>query len=286
MGIAVVRGLSVLSRLEQEQMAIDVEKISTPARKQYLGLGRRYLTAAVLAQLDKTLGAWRRHGPALVRHGFGMGDGQRMEALRPMLEAADDDRDETVSTRRSTGRSYAEAVRETRVVRRDARSALSTVKDALNERGDGDGVALVQAALDETSKIKGDESLLKHLKGLQKAMAHPGLAPELADRGGPEILADIERVIPELDALLRERAVQTPVTAASELRDILDGLGVVLTRAAYRAARLAARRLGQPSIEVEFRLTYLTPSRPGETTPAEPTEPAEPAKPAEPTTGI
>lgn len=76
---------------------------------------------------------------------------------------------------------------------------------------------------------------------------------------------------------MRQRAATPEISAVADERDIHDGIIVSLARAARNAGRAAARELGQPAIEVAFRLTHLTPRSardPERDTPDLPEDPA------------
>jgi hypothetical protein len=111
------------------------------------------------------------------------------------------------------------------------------------------------------------------LKLLRETLSLPEVTAITAGRGGPETMARLDTALNDLQEVATERAAPTPVTGASERRDILDGIVVTLARAAYAAACQAAHHLRQPSIAADFELVHLRPVRSsGAPRPAEPTE--------------
>jgi hypothetical protein len=144
--------------------------------------------------------------------------------------------------RKLTGKNYQSASRKARLARRSAITALQTT-------------------LEDTSALPGSEELPKQLQLLFDVLGQPVVAAAVADRGGPGIAGRLHVAREAVLAAQRERAGQTPVAAAAEERDILEGIVVVLARSANAAASVAARSLGQPSIALDFALTYLSPSR-------------------------
>lgn len=161
------------------------------------------------------------------------------------------------------------------------RTVLGTAWNLLLEQGDEENARMVQVALDDTKKIRDEAALSMQLETLHAMLQHPVVAPLVADRGGPEIAARIQSALDKLSSTSGDHAAQTPVTAAAEQQNILDGIVVTLTRRANAAAQVAAKRLGMPSIAAAFALTHLERTRRG-AAPEVPEEPAEPEAPAEP----
>jgi hypothetical protein len=82
----------------------------------------------------------------------------------------------------------------------------------------------------------------------------------------------------ELLACDYENAAHPEVAATAENRTLLCGIAITLVRSANAAARVAARRLGQPAIAVAFKLVHLEPPRRKRAAAAPPAD--EPAAPA------
>ncbi|HWN69084.1 MAG TPA: hypothetical protein VNM90_15705, partial [Haliangium sp.] len=172
--------------------------------------------------------------------------------------------------------------RDARTERRCIRSVLGLALDTLIEDGEQDAADRVEVALTQTSADPDDDqALLEQLDTLSAVFVDVLVAKAIQDRGGTEITTRLADAQAELMSSIRQRAARTEIPAVADERDILDGIIVLLARAARNAARVAARHLGQPAIEVAFRLTHLT--RPGSDPALDP--PALPAQPeTEPTT--
>jgi hypothetical protein len=117
------------------------------------------------------------------------------------------------------------------------------------------------------------------MKRLHGMVNEPVLAPIIAGRGGPGIITRLQTARDNLLLAIRDYAGNPDVSAVSEERNILDGIIVVNTRNAYAAARIAARRLGQPAIASAFKLVHLRKTR---NTPVEDVDPDEPGTEPEP----
>jgi hypothetical protein len=243
-------------------MPIDIPSLSPQSRGRYLVLGRRYTSADTLAQAHKTLLAHAKYGLLLVPFGFGMGDAQRLGEARDLLHACKVDRTQVVGDSHALRNTHVTARRKARNERRCARSVLELALDTLLESGDDDTANLVQVALKQTaSATVTDQELLEQLDVLDDVLDNAQVAEVIADRGGPAIVQRLGDVITGLTTSVRQRAAKPDLSAVADERDILDGIIVSLARAARNAARITARELGQPAIEVEFRLTHLR-SRP------------------------
>jgi hypothetical protein len=264
-------------------MAIDIATMSPQARERYLATGIRYATRRVLLQGDKTLQGLAKHAALLVDYGFALRDGERLSEACDRVRALVVGRAQADGSRKLTGEGYRSATRKARNARRSAITALSASVPELLEQGAEEVAQLVQTTLDATSHLPGEEALPKQLQMLLDVLTDPAVAETVADRGGPSIATRLELARADILKAMRERAGQTPVSAVAEERDLLEGIVVSLARSANAAARVAARSLGQPSIALDFELTYLDGSRnAGRAEPDTPTDPDVPSDPETP----
>jgi hypothetical protein len=267
---------------------IDIGVMAAQAREYYLSIGIRYPTQNVLLQGDKTRQGLVKHAAILVDYGFALRDGGRLIEACDRVQASVVGRAVASGNRKLTGKNYQSAARKARLARRSAISALTAAIPDLLEGGQEEAARLVQTTLEDTSALPGSEELPKQLQLLFDVLGHPVVAAAVADRGGPGISGRLHVAREAVLAAQRERAGQTPVSAAAEERDILEGIVVVLARSASKAAQVAARSLGQPSIALDFALTYLAPSRaagtedPDSDTPSDPDAPEDPETPETP----
>jgi hypothetical protein len=230
----------------------------------------------------------REHAPILVDYGFALRDGTRLIEACDRVRASVVGRAVAGGSRKLTGKNYRSAARNARLARRSAITALSATIPDLLEAGQEAVTQLVQTTLEATSALPGGEELPKQLQLLVDVLVHPVVAAAVADRGGPGIVKRLDDSRTAMLVALRERAGQSPVSAAAEERDILEGIVVSLARSANAAATIAARTLGQPSIALDFKLTYLDSSRnggaedPSSDTPSDPDAPEGPEAPETP----
>jgi hypothetical protein len=164
------------------------------------------------------------------------------------------------------------------------RGVLGTARNLLLEAGDEDSAQMVQIALDETSRLRDEAKLPMQLETLLAMLEHPVVAPLVVRRGGPEIAARIRETLDKLTGVSADAAAASPVMAAAEQQNILDGIVVTLVRSANAAAQVAAKRLGMPSIAAAFALTHLERARRG-SAPEEPAAPEAPGTPEAPEGG-
>ena len=267
-------------------MTLDIDSMAAAARAHYLAIGERYATPSVLAQADKSIRGLDLHAAALVPDGFGLGDGQRLIEGRALLYAKATGKSLAVGTRKVTTSLRGSARRRSRQERRSGRIVLGTARVLLLEQGDEDTALMLKVALDQTKTLPEDARLPVQLETLHAMLVHPAVVPLVESRGGVEIAARIQATLEKLSGASGAHAAQTPVTAAAEQQNILDGIVVSLARSANAAAQVAAKRLGMPSIAAAFSLTHLEPARrsaaPAPEAPEAPESPEAPAAPGEP----
>jgi hypothetical protein len=239
-------------------MSYDPSTLQPRARERYLGFGRQYTAEQVLAQAHQTLLAYEKYGPLLLPYGFPTEDAQQLGDATDGLHACKVDHTQVSSTRQVLSTKHKSTRRRARDVRRCIRSALKRVLDTLLEQNQHDEAHVVDAALSKTSKLSGkDQQLLEQLDTLDDVLAEPFVVQAMAKRGGPDIVARLQTVRKDLNQCMRLRAGNPDRGAVADDRDILGGIIVSITRAAYSAASVAARELGQPAIATAFKLTHL-----------------------------
>jgi hypothetical protein len=242
-------------------MTLDIGSMAAAARAHYLAIGERYATPSVLAQAEKSIRGLDLHAAALVPYGFGPDDGQRLIDGRAQLYAKVTGKSLAAGTRKFTSQLRGSARRRSRQERRSARIVLGTARILMLEQGDEETALMVQVALDQTQTLPDDARLPVQLETLHAMLVHPAVVPLVESRGGTEIAARIQATLDKLTGASGEHAAQSPVTAAAEQQNILDGIVVTLARSANAAAQVAAKRLGMPSIAAAFSLTHLEPAR-------------------------
>jgi hypothetical protein len=258
-------------------MAVDLESLAPRARERYLALGPRYPATAVLEQANATMLGLEHHGPALLLHGFGLADARRLRNVRDALLAYLTTRTQARAGRAASRSNHASARRNARQERRCARAVLELAVGDLLEAG-ADAWLVPHTALQQTRRLASNDALPVQMDTLYQALSHAAVAPVVAERGGAEIAQRLSDAREELLACNFENAAHPEVAATAENRNILCGIAITLVRSANAAARVAARRLGQPAIAVAFRLVHLEPPRKKRAAAAPPAEkPAPPA---------
>lgn len=251
-------------------MPFDIETLTADECLRYLSVGRRYATEDVLAQADKTRLGYNMYGHLLVVHGVGPDEGTLLVEVVDMLRESDGGHIQVTDARKFLSMTYEGAKRLAKDERINGRTLTSMCISPLNRANETELAQRATLVLQQTSRCDTDKQLIDQMKTLHDLLSVPALAPIIANRGGPTILAGLASARTTLLAAVQARAGKPEVTAASQRRDILDGVVVTLCRAARDASQVAARRLGQPAIAAAFKLDLLARSR--TSTPAEPVE--------------
>jgi hypothetical protein len=248
-------------------MIIELASLSPEAREHYRIRGERVTTSDAVAQAHKTMGAFRLFGVQVAEDGYGPEDHERLSDATDTLLERYTDRSEALDASKLSGITYHTARRGARQGRQSARTLFNTCIAPLRDTGKLQEVARIESLLKQTRAAPDDNALIDHLKRLHAMLNEPMLEPYVAGRGGASISARLQSSREAFMAAIRERAAHPDVAATSEDRNIIEGIIVVNCRNAYAAARIAARRLGQPAIANEFKLVYLRSST--RTTPVE-----------------
>jgi hypothetical protein len=259
-------------------MPVDVSTLPPESREVYLDLGRRVTTPNTLAQANKTIRAFTKFGAEVTLHGYGPDDDAHLSDTRDTLIDRFTDGSDAKGASKLAAGAYVTARRDAKDERQSVRTLLTGCVPRLRDAGNVVDAKRLQSLLEQTSRAPNDTALLDHMKRLHALLGEPVLEPLIVNRGGPDMLLRIERSRNSLLSAIRERGGNPEVSALSDERDILDGIIVTLTRNAARAARVAARRLGQPAIAQEFKLVYFRATRNGSVEDGgEPTLPGVPA---------
>jgi hypothetical protein len=246
-------------------MTLDLSTLSAKARAEYIRIGRQYGSTDTLAQANQTLTGLGKYAPELVRHGFSLGDGARLQGARDGLEEAGIGRHEKVGARKVTSHAYVDALAHGKAKREDARSILDNARRALSESDQSSAVAganVIKVALQQTRSAGADgDKLADQLDVLRTALGDANVLGEVSGRGGLDAGLDLQIAADALRDASKERAGAPGTPAETEQLDLLDGIIIGLARGARKAARAAARRLGTPALTADFELTKLYASR-------------------------
>jgi hypothetical protein len=263
-------------------MALNLDAMSPEARAHFLAIGERYATTNTLAQADKIMLGLVIYGEVLALYGFGAEDAEDVAEARDALRAQDTGNAQAASQRKTLAQNGDDAIRNARQRRVVATTILKNSQRVLRQRGNTSALAQVQSVLARTSLLGDDTQLPVHMQLLHATLMDPAVITVVAGRGGLEVAAELEIRLPAVQAALGDRNEHPPSTAASELRDVLDGIIVTLARNARAAARAAARALGQPAIAAAFELVHLDAPRTRRAAPDAPDAPDAPKAPEAP----
>lgn len=242
-------------------MAWSIDTLAPEAREHYLALGRRYTAKQVLEQVNKALTAYEMFAAELAEHGFGAEDGQALAEGHDALYAQIHLCTRVGIDRAVSKQAHVDARRAARQERRSVRLLLDIVLVRLRDGDDAETTLAVRSALSQTRRLRAPVDLLVHMETLHRVLIRPAVVSAIASRGGVTATRRLVEARAALNATTRENAGHPSVRAEAEQRELIEGMLVALVRSASEAARLAARRRGQPSIAEAFRLTYLAPWR-------------------------
>ena len=257
-------------------MPVNVSALSPESREVYLERGRRVTTPDALAQADKTIRAFLRWAAEVTANGYGPDDDTYLSDTRDTLLARFTDGSNAKDASKLAMVDYVKAQRDAKDDRQSVRTLLISCLTHLRDGGSLPDAKRVQTLLEQTSTAANDTALLDQLTRLYNMINEPVLVPLIVNRGGVDMIVRVQNSRESLLTAMRQRAGH-PVTALADERDILDGIIVTLTRTAYRAARVASRRLGLPAIASDFKLVHFRAHVGSSEDGAEPTPPDAPA---------
>lgn len=243
-------------------MSLDplVASMSESGREFLARIGRRFGSAEVLAQAERTLSAHEQYGAQVRLHGFSDADAQLLEAARDAAAAR------SRTQPKLTDAAYVHALEQAKHGRVRARSVLSSAYRRLRMIGGAQTQGLMLAinrVLTETSGPGGDDRVYAaELERLLETLSEPTLRELVADSGGAEAMSKATHALEtlrRLDAGLGSGQLDAACEPHPETleSDAIDGMIVELARTAQFAAMAAAREFGNRSIASEFRLRLL-----------------------------
>lgn len=257
-------------------MPLDITQIPAKARAALLRDGERFSSGDTLEQANRTLNAYNLHGPKLTAFGFAPEDATELTEARDALIAAGADRDTKRNNKRINTLALASAIQQGLQVRVRAHSIAAGARRALLRADNIAATQKIDATLQAQAQAPDQaEELAQHLDALRVLFADPDFSNASASRGGPQTAADLKAAAEALRHVMENKAEPKGTPAETETLDIIDGIIVSLARAAQKAAKAAARELGEPAIAEAFELTALynrspKAKAPGQTPPATP----------------
>ena len=247
-----------------EELNKFIEALPAEEKVRQIEVGQQFSSSDTLNQADKTLNALAIEGYAalLAAHGFGAKDTSRLVALRTALEAAGGRRDSAQTGKKTTNKTYQDALATAKKTRNKAVSILGTALDELRKVSSEEAKAArdtIAAVLTNTKSVGADaRSLAGQLEQFQSLLQDDKtVSNATADRGGPKLLEDLLKQSKDLRAVSPTKQTTRGTPQETERMDLLDGLIIELTRSARKASRSAANETGQEAIIAAFELDAL-----------------------------
>ncbi|MEI7893769.1 MAG: hypothetical protein WCI05_11790 [Myxococcales bacterium] len=248
-------------------MSFNLDNLPAAARVRYIKIGRLYGSEDTLKQANATLQALEQHGAKLTRHAFNAADAERLTEARDGLVASGVGREHKKVAKKTTSKTFVAALQGAKDARNTGRDVLDAGHDVLLESNAPEAEAVarsVQVVLQATSAAGDDvERLAQQLDAIRSELLRPEVAAVVKDREGPAAVTELEERAAALRAAAAVRPVERGTPAETEQLDLLDGIIVTLCRRARKAARGAAKRLGQDALASAFELRALSRGRTG-----------------------
>jgi polyhydroxyalkanoate synthesis regulator phasin len=246
-------------------MALDLTKYTGEEREQLVYVGRQYGSGDTLKQAEKTLLGLDKYGAQLKAQGFSASDTQRLQGARDALLAAGVSRDAVQGQKKVTNKSYDTAIKEGKIARESARSIIeNTLRDV---RGSADEeqrkcAQLIQTTLTQTGTAPEEATALStQLELLRAILEKEAIASFLKERGGVEGQEEVSSALKSLGGVELKGVALRGTPAETERLDLIDGIIIELVRSARKAAKVLAKKLGEPAIVAAFELDLLYASR-------------------------
>jgi len=239
-------------------MTLDLDSFSSDARAALVKVGKRFGSEDTLAQAEQTLTALAAHGVKLSDAGFNGEDTQDLTDAKQFLIDAGVGRESARAGKKETSKAYVDALKQGKATRLRALSVLGGARRGLLRAGAKEGVNAIDAVTTQVGTAADDATALAtQLDVMGKALARPDVAAATATRGGTKALTDLGTSAAALRAVSQDAAAVPGTPEHTQRLDLLDGIVVGLCRDARRAARTAAKELGDAALAKEFELTKL-----------------------------
>jgi len=255
----------------EENMAFDLSSVSPAARERATRVGAGFGTDQVTEQTEITLGASARRAAVLAKNGFRASHHARLTDLQALHTEARVARENARAGRKTTNTNLQDAMKNGKSARGRARTNLESARGDLEMTGTPEAMALVNkidGVLAVTSTAGADpEALRDQLMQLHGVFDDPKVQ-ELLEGEAASVQTELSTCATALEVASASHAYPPGTSAETDHLNFIEGLIVDLLRLARRAARSAARALGQPALAEEFELRALY--RSGSSTPKQP----------------
>jgi hypothetical protein len=253
-------------------MAVDPNRIAPVEKARLIRIGAGFGTADAQAQADITINAATEKLSLIRGHGFAEAKLVMLTEIRELSRTASVDREGARTDRKVTNAALLDATRAGKAARLRVRSNLEGARGDLAMFGGAaalPAVNAIDAALASTRTAGADAKALgEQLQQLHDLLAHATVRAAVGEEAGT-LETELATCVTALEVARSANASARGTRTETEWIDLLDGLLVELVRAARRAARSAAKALGQPALADEFELNALYAST-GRRTPSTP----------------
>lgn len=236
--------------------------VLTPeARVEAIDVGSQFNKDEVLSQISASQAAYARSGAELAQHGFTAEDAAELAELEDAVRSATDERTAANLTTRAERVAYRRLVTQAKGAVKNGISVLHNLAATVARKPDPanpTAAAQLSAALALAGPVgRSYARISDQLDMLLKAFTDIGIAKAGESRGGPEAKAKLEHARRELDAGRPANLASNGTPAETQAQNLLEGLAVQYLRAARKAARAAADRLGDPVLAQAYELQFL-----------------------------
>lgn len=235
--------------------------LTPEARVEAIDVGSQFNKDEVLSQISVTQAAYARSGAELAQHGFTAEDAAELGELEDAVRSATDERTGANLTTRAGRIAYRRLVTQAKGAVKNGTSVLRNLAATVARKPDPanpTAAAQLTAALAVSGPVgRSYGKISDQLDVLLKAFNEVAIAKVGESRGGPEAKAKLEHARRELDAGRPANLAPTGTPTETQAQNLIEGLAVQYLRAARKAARAAADRLGDPALAKAYELQFL-----------------------------
>jgi hypothetical protein len=237
-------------------MPFDRSTIAPEAQAHNIEIGKDYASTDVLLQIDRLLKAWLKYQPLLIKHGYTEQLAQLTIDVRDAMQAAGVTRTRAKAEKKATNAALLDAMRVGKNARVSAHSLLAGARFAAELSGDRAAVNAIDAVLDATRRAGADAVAVRdQLHAIAKLLEVESVRTRIADAAALDAMLTTRADAIDIARQSRTRGGGTP--AETDLVNLLDGLGVGLSRIGRKAGRAASNETGDPAIAEAVELVEL-----------------------------
>jgi len=235
--------------------------LTPEARLEAIDVGSQFNKDEVLSQISVTQAAYARSGAELAQHGFNAEDATELGELGDAVRNATDERVGANLTTRAGRVAYRLLVTQAKGAVKNGISVLRNLAATVARKPDPanpTAAAQLTAALALAGPVgRSYARISDQLAVVLKAFNEVAIAKVGENRGGPEATAKLEQARRALDAGRPANLAANGTPAETQAQNLMEGLAVQYLRAARKAARAAADRLGDPALAKAYELQLL-----------------------------